>query len=267
MLILSSYIRYSMHGFNRKNKAELDGNRFEYTLTDNEAYSYKNHTCLDKVYIDDHLTSITFYFLEGKEAKEYINDVHVELERICFNLITYSELPISQPYCQCEIIVNSTGDEVTLNDHFQMHDKCFMFKSCSAKQFYELGINKSNNFDNYEATYKEIFWILHSPHKVIQFMGLYDIMSNLIYSPIDQKKVHDYFGRNKKKYPFIQFMPSRKDETKKEDSLTFLRNAIAHSRQAGIKEYLEASEKISDGQIKQLLMVINDLLCNPESKL
>ncbi len=146
-----------------------------------------------------------------------------------------------------------------------MRDECYLFKTISAKTIYDKGLSCRTNFEEYEALYKELFYILHSPHKVIQFMGLYDIMAELICSPISQKRVHDYFGRNKNKYPFITFEPSRKDTNKKEDSLTYLRNAIAHSRQAGISEYLEISDTISDEHIKCLLIVINDLLCDEEN--
>lgn len=81
-----------------------------------------------------------------------------------------------------------------------------------------------------------------------------------------QSKVHDYFGKNKDKYPFIAFEPSPKDPSRNEDSLTHLRNAVAHSQQIGAKKYLEVSRSISDEHIKQLIRVINDLLCDKTQK-
>lgn len=92
-------------------------------------------------------------------------------------------------------------------------------------------------------------------------MGLYDIMAELICNPISQKRCM-IFGKNRKKYPFITFVASEKDVNKNEDSLTHLRNAIAHSKQIGVTEFLNISNNISDMHIKQLLIVINDLLCN-----
>jgi len=251
-----------MYGFNRKHKAELNGNRFEYTLSDNSPYAYHNHLFLERVYINEHITEITFYLQSGKSCENYRNEIRNELERICFNLIAYSELPILQPYCLLKTAVNEGGSEILCNDYISFNDECFMFKNICAKSIYEKGLENQTNFEKYEVKYKELFWMLHSPHKVIQFMGLYDIMAELISNPISQKRVHDYFGKNKSKYPFITFKQSRKDVNKMEDSLTHLRNAIVHSERLGVSEFLNISNNISDTHIKHLLIVINDLLCN-----
>lgn len=259
---MSSCIKYSMHGFNRKNKANLNGNYFEYTLSDNAPYIYNDHPFLESVYIGDHITDITFYLLPGKEAVDYIDEIAIELERICFNLISHSELPILQPYCVCEFVMNEDGTQVELHDRIKLNDELFVFKTISAKSLYECGMEHNTSFQENQAMYQELFWILHSPHKVIQFMGLYDIMASLISTPISQKHVHDYFGMNKSKYPFVTFSPSKKDPAKNEDCFTHLRNAIAHSKQVGVTEYLQIAEGVSDNHIKQLLIVINDLLCS-----
>lgn len=263
---MGSYVTFSMYGFNREHRASKDGNHFEYTMSENKPYVYKNHPFLDSVYIDDHVTEITFYLQAGKSYKDYMDEIHVELERICFNLISHSELPILQPYCLIKTAINEQGTEMVLSDHMGMRDECYIFKTVSSKRIYESGLEHQTNFAEYEALYKEIFWILHSPYKVIQFMGLYDIMAELIETPISQKRVHDYFGKNITRYPFITFLPSEKDGNKKEDSLTYLRNAIAHSRQAGISKFMEISNSVSDDHIKCLLTVINDLLCEKKKK-
>lgn len=263
---MESYVKYSMHGFNRKNKAESNGKQFEFTFSDNEPYVYTDHPFLDRVFINDTITEITFYLQPGKFCEDYEEQIRVELEKICFNLITYSELPILQPLCRLETAINEDGSKVHFNDHMPLRDEVYIFKTSSAKGIYDAGLQHQTNFADCEAVYKEIFWILHSPHKVIQFMGLYDIMAELICSPISQSKVHDYFGKNKNKYPFITFEPSQKDPSKNEDSLTHLRNAIAHSQQIGTQKYLEVSRSISDEHIKRLLRVINDLLCDKAQK-
>lgn len=263
---MGSYVKYSMHGFNRKNKAQFDGNHFEFTLSDNTPYIYTDHPFLDRVFINDQITELTFYLQSGKSYEDYREQIRVELEKICFNLITYSDLPILQPYCQLEIVTNEDGTKVQMNDYMPIRDELFLFKQIDAKSIYDIGLQHQTNFSDCEAVYKEIFWILHSPHKVIQFMGLYDIMAEQIHSPISQSKVHDYFGKNKNKYSFITFEPSQKDPNKNEDSLTHLRNAIAHSKQIGIQKYLEVSKRISDEHIKQLLIVLNDLLCDKTQK-
>lgn len=40
---MGSYVTFSMHGFNRKHKANKDGNHFEYTMSENKPYLYQNH--------------------------------------------------------------------------------------------------------------------------------------------------------------------------------------------------------------------------------
>jgi len=259
---MKSYVKYSMHGFNRKHKVKLNENHYEYTISDNCPYVYKNHLFLDSVYINEQITEITFYLQSEKSYKNYINEISNELERICFNLIAHSELPILQPYCLFEIGINEDGSEIHLNDKLNLREECFIFKNIPAESIYDSGLGHQTDFEKHGVTYKELFWILHSPHKVIQFMGLYDIMAQLISSPISQKKIHDYFGKNKSRYPFIRFLPSRSNAEKMEDSLTYLRNAIAHSKQLGVYEFLYTSETISDTYIKYLLIVINDLLCD-----
>lgn len=46
-------------------------------------------------------------------------------------------------------------------------------------------------------------------------MGLHDIMAELIETPISQKRVHDYFGKNKSRYSFITFLSLEKDEKRR----------------------------------------------------
>ena len=259
---MNSYVKYSMHGFNRKHKTNINGNHFEYTLKNNSPYMYQDHSFLESVYINESITEITFYLQSGKSCENYMEEISKELERICYNLITHSELPILQPICHLETAVDDSGSKIQFNDYITLHDECFIFKTIDAKTIYDNGLKFQTNFEKYEAKYKELFWILHSPHKVIQFMGLYDVMAELICSPISQKKVHDYFGKNKNIYPIIKFEPSRKDANKMEDSLTHLRNAIAHSEQMGASEFINISNSISDTHIKYLLIVINNLLCD-----
>lgn len=259
---MGGYVKYSMHGFNQKGKAESNENDFKFTLYDNRPYVYTDHSFLESVFINDHITEIIFYLQSGKSCKDYGEQIHIELEKICFNLLAYSELPILQPYCRLESAINDDGTKVQMNDYMTFHDELCIYKKINAKKVYDIGLQYKTNFSDYEAIYKEIFWILHSPHKVIQFMGLYDIMAEQIHSPILQSKVHDYFGKNKDKYSFITFKQSSKDPSKKEDSLTYLRNVIAHSKQIGIQKYLEVADSISDEHIKQLLIVLNDLLCD-----
>lgn len=259
---MCSYVRYSMHGFNQEDPETINNTQYRYTLTNNAPHKYSAHPFLESVFINDSITEITFFLLPGKSAEEYLKEIGQELERVCFNLIVNSELPIIQPCCLLKSVVDKNGSEVDANIHdaILVTDEVFMRKTVSASSIYDC-IHSNNRLSEKHAQYKELFWILHSPHNVIRFMGLYDIMAGLISNPISQKNVCSYFGKNKEKYPFVSFLPSLKNPKNKEDSFTHLRNAIAHSKQVGVDEYIEISEQISDTVIKRLLIVINDLLC------
>ena len=85
---MNSYVRYSMYGFNHKHIVNPNEERYETTLTDNNGYFYDNHSFLQKVYINDQITEITFYMKSGIEARDHIKEIDIELERLCFNIIT-----------------------------------------------------------------------------------------------------------------------------------------------------------------------------------
>lgn len=256
---MHNYIRYSMRGFNIKHPRC----GYKYTIKNNIPYQFEEHDFLERIFIDEHITSITFYLKAGLSCRDYLNEVHIELEKLCFNLIAYSELPILQPVCNLEAIVDENGKDIKmeLRERMVFRDELICNIQISPNSIFNAAFNHSSDFGNHEAIYKKIFWILHSPHRVIQFLGLYDIMANLIHAPICQKKVHDYFGKNREKYPFITFEKSKKNPNTSEDSLTHLRNLIAHSEQCDINEFVNVSQKISDTHIRYLLQVINNLLC------
>lgn len=86
------------------------------------------------------MTEITFYLQSGKSYKNYMNEIYVEFERICFNLISNSELPILQPYCLFKTAINEDGTEMTFSGHMSMHDELYIFKTVSSKRIYKSGL-------------------------------------------------------------------------------------------------------------------------------
>ena len=70
----------------------------------------------------------------------------------------------------------------------------------------------------------------------------------------------NFFGKNRTRYPFAKLVPRNGNPDKNEDTFTHIRNSIAHSNQAGIDEYLNTTEFISDEIISQLLTVISDII-------
>lgn len=256
---MASKIVFEMMGFN---KGAGNVNR-KVNITDNKGYEYEGHVFLKSFYIDDQFKEITFELKEGLEALDYLEQIENELERICFNIITYSEVPTSQPVCYIKMITNALGNELTLCDEVKLKDKLFMESTQSAKEFYKVIMeNKTNLNAETKAKYKELFYILHNPHKAIQYIAFYDVLKELVSPPgdVQQKYVTQFLGKNKERYKFVNFVPSNKNSGKNEDSLTFIRNNIAHSKDTGIADFLNITENISGQEISNILKVINDII-------
>lgn len=259
---INSYVVYNMRGFSLKvTKSESVSKKI--VIENNQPYKYSNHEFIDSLFINDEFNKIIFYMLPGISALEHITLIEHELEKVCFNIIAYTEVETHQPICELESIVDEKGEKVNIytKDSMVLNDQLQMIKKIESNDFYKKIVNNEVLIPNYQAQYKELFYILHSPHKVMQFIGLYDIMAELINSPISQSKVHVFFGKNKDRYPFIKFIKSRKGTSNKEDSFTYLRNTIAHSKQAGIDEFLATAQTITKDDISNILQVINDLIC------
>ena len=258
---MSSQIRYKMQGFN-VSQENVSSSR-SLRLKNNSPYYYKNHNIFESVFIDSNFSTITFTMLPNLEAKDYLNEISDELEKICFNIIAYSEVSTLQPFCSVEMITNVQGKKIEMKDTFSLRDRLKIHVEIESSSFYESVMNKNTPVSDYKAIYKELFLILHNPHEVIQFIALYDILLNLICSPNKgnkQKQVHDFFGKNKSKYPYIQFFPCNNDPSKNEDTFTHLRNNIAHSKSAGIHKFYETSQSITHMEIASILQVINDII-------
>ena len=258
---MAAFVRFKMSGFAKSNDATCQ-------LTDNHPFILKDHAFLHSFQIDDSFKYITFYLKPGYDPTKYQNEISDELEKICFNIIAHTDITTDQPICFLEDITDETGKSMNkqLHDSIHITDSIKLHKTFQADTIYRIIASTNVDMSNHSSLYQELFYILHNPHRVIQFMGLYDIMADMIHSPIQQSKVHDFFGKNKDRYTFVEFVPSRKDLSKKEDSITYLRNTIAHSKQVGIAEYLTIAESISEGSIKQLLTIINDLICGNVEK-
>lgn len=258
---MSSQVIYRMHGFN-KSEAEANCKR-TVILKNNSEYRLNNHHIIESVFIDAEFKQMRFTLHPGFEAVNHMKEIEDELEKICFNIIAYSEVQTNQPYCIIEMVTNAEGTKIDISERFKMTDSLIMHEPVDALDFYKLVVDKNTPIGANKTKYKELFYILHSPHRVIQFMGLYDILEDLICSHDErskQKRVHDFFGKNYERYPYIQFYKYNANSRKSEDMFTHLRNNIAHSKDAGIEEFLKTSNTISNKEITQLLQVINDII-------
>lgn len=259
---MSSKIVYNMHGFN---VISSNGNtKRKYNIINNSGYIYPNHKFLRGFYINDTFTEITLEMKEGLEANEYLAEISNELEKICFNIITYSDVHTYQPICELKMLTNASGQEIQLHDKLILREELRMLTSQEAGDFYNsiMSYNTEIN-DKTKTKYRELFYILHNPHRVMQYVGLYDILMALV-SPenkrSEQKYVHQFLAKNRDQYEFIEFVPSNRNDKENEDILTHIRNNIAHSREAGIDNFMKTSEMISEREVSFLLRLINDIL-------
>lgn len=261
MIYLSSKVIYEMRGFN---KDYFRGSCRKKRMIDADIeWEYHNHSFLQAVYISKELTSMEFVLQDGKEARDYLYEIGDELERICFNIIAYTGIPTLQPVCDLKQMINANGTSMVLNDKMNIRDEVTICSSYSADELSQTIMTLDTPISDKKAEYKELFYILHNPHRAIQFIALYDILQGKICNDDDrmrQARVTNFFGKNKSRYPFVSFVPRSDNPDRKEDIFTHIRNSIAHSKQVGIDEFITTMDFISDEIVSQLLSVISDII-------
>ena len=254
---MEASVTYTMKGFGIKpQKGQITKGM---KISNNEPYIFDAHPFLHSFFINDSFSEITFYFKEGLNPKDYIKELGDELEAICFNIITRTEIQTFCPVCTIKMI---NGEEINLNDYMSFSESLQIIESEEASSFYGKLVGSDLKLSENKAAYKELFYILHNPNRVVQFIGLYDVLARLVQhgDAFSQSQMHDFFGRNKERYPFITFTTKTENERGHEDSFTKLRNDIAHSKRVGIEEYLKIADNIPYQTIQQILLVISDIL-------
>lgn len=256
-----SYVEYKMYGFN---VVSVIGESVEdsFQIKDNKPYIYENHPFLHSFCINNEFKRITFWLKAGFDAADCIKEIGLELERICFNLITYKNFHTFQPICVLDKIKthyfeSSFEDKICLKHEL----KCRTLLPGSS--FYgDIVTEKNAMMDKKKyPVYKQIFDILQCPNLVIQYMCLYDLLKEkvCIGTNKSQKEVVQYFKKKQNRYPELKFFPSRRKNGKDEDNYTFLRNKIGHPWGLSAEEIKKLG--ISEKLIQSLLTVINDVLC------
>lgn len=256
-----SYAVYNMYGFN---VISIIGDGVEdcFQLKDNKPYIYENHPFLYSFSINDEFLRITFCLKAGFDAADYIKEIGLELERICFNLITYKNIHTFQPICVLEKI-KTHYSKTTFEESICLKHELKCRTLLPSLSFYKDIVTARNAMmdKNQYQVYKQIFDILQCPNLVIQYMSLYDLLKDKVCNGINknQKGVVQFFKDNKNRYPEVKFFPSRRKNGNNEDNYTFLRNKIGHPWGLSAKEIKKLG--ISESLIKSLLSVINDVLC------
>jgi hypothetical protein len=116
--------------------------------------------------------------------------------------------------------------------------------------------------------YERIFKTLHNPNTIVQFMSLYQFLMELLQESrphVSQKSVINYLKNNESKYDFLYFKPTRKEgENFDEDCFTYIRNEIGHSEETNdLNLYKQLGSQITQQLIKNLIIVINDVIMTP----
>lgn len=261
---MATRIVYKMEGFNKRLYGKDLPQKYQLKLTENNSYLYPKSHFLDKVHISDFLQRMTFYLKAGEKlTKERIEEIEIEKDKICFNLIISSKVYTKNPLCYIVEIIEENGKKIKgvfHDDGLRISEEVIISYSLPAKTIYKKAFENLTKMKEKHPIYEELFQLLQSPHMVIQFMGLYDIMAKLIKKNATQRDVAKYFEDNSDIYDWNCMTPSRKNPNILEDSLTFLRNKIAHSKGLSVIEYRRASESVSESHIKKILTVINHLL-------
>ena len=108
-------------------------------------------------FIDATFSAQTFTMLPGMEAINYLHEIGDELEKICFNIIAYSEVSTFKPLCYVEMITNEQGSEIKVKDNLSFVNKIEIRPEIEASEFYDSIMSKNIPLSENKATYKELF--------------------------------------------------------------------------------------------------------------
>lgn len=249
------YLQYGLHGFER------------ITLTNNGEYYPINNHLFKSIHLSDDVKQMTVELKDGITYEEYKSEIEAYLNQICFNMIINSDVGLNAPYRTIEIIQdkenNTAQKEVKIFDYATFRDEVIIEKHTGANSFYESIVNKPTAIDKHFLLYERIFKTLFNPIRVVQFLSLYQFLYELLSKGKPrpaQAYVVEYIQNHKDRYPHIGFKLSRKNG-KDEDSLTYLRNEISHAEDTNdFNLYSQLGTQITDFQIKQILMILNDVI-------
>lgn len=253
---------------NNKNCVQYNLSGFQnLTLTDNMPYKIENNKFVDTVQLNDNLTKMILYLKPDVCYSKNEPDIDIFASQILFNLIAKTEVDIATPAWYVDGIFENGKN--LLNEQIGFTETLTIFKSINAKRIYDIIVNSSNSIDKHQLIYERIFGILQNPNIIIQFMSLYQILLDntihIVGNGKGQRNIADYIKLHEEKYPFISFKESR-DPRKKargelEDTFTYIRNEIGHCEETNdLLAYIHAGNQITNQLIKNMLIVLNDVI-------
>lgn len=257
----------------------LENNRIQYNLaglknfvlTENSPFEVENNQYIEAIQLDNNLTKMTLYLKDGVHYDDKAAEIDFFVKQIIFNLITKTETEIMCPDWYTEGVFEN--GELKIAEHIKIRESIAVFRSYNAESIYDTVVNSPTAIRKHAILYERIFGILQNENLVVQFMTLYQILleetSRLAGSKSHgQGNVVNYLKVHESKYPFVQFQPSRdprkKDKNGKildEDTFTYIRNEIGHCEETNdLIAYKQAGLQITNAQIKNLLIVLNDVI-------
>lgn len=249
-----NYVQYKLSGF-----SGLE-------LKENEPCEIENNPYVKSVELNNDLTAVTINLRDGVDFEENKGNIELFLKELIFNLIIKTEADVEHPNWSIEYVRN--GNMITVNEHIFIHDAVTVLRLVRANSVYSSILDSPTAIVNKQLLYERIFCILQNPNLVVQFMSLYEILSEMVQKIIKngegQEKVGNYFKSTMGKYSFIvKFYPSTKPgkNGKSEDLFTYTRNAIAHCEDKNdLNEYKRIGSQVTSKMIKDLLLVLNDVI-------
>lgn len=235
---------------------------YDEQIQDNKPFVFENHKIFHSIYITDDFSRMILELKDGVDINKSYEAIVSECEKFCYNIISRTDKAIHQPLFK---FLSSTQDfHMRIDETISLREVVCLTKKTKSDSFYKL-ITENEVLIEKSGYYKAIFNILQAPNIITQFIGLYDILIELISyisSPkkeIKQTYVLNYFKKHKEHGIGI-ISCERDKKIKEEDAFTKIRNDIAHSRRISPAAYSKIESQINLTTIKKMLVIINDLI-------
>lgn len=231
-------------------------------IKDNKPFIFGNHKIFHSIYITDDFTRLILELKEGVDIWKSYNAIVSECEKFCYNIISKTDKAIHQPLFR--FLSATQGFHTEVDESITLREFVCFTKETNSNFFYKL-ITENEVLIEKSGYYRAIFNILQAPNLITQFIGLYDILLELIsYISSSKKEVKQSYVVNylkkHREYNIEIISSEREGKLREEDVFTKTRNDIAHSRRISPEAYSKIESKISLRTIKNMLVIINELI-------
>lgn len=225
-----------------------------------------NNEIIKSIFIDKNLESMFIELQDNITYTEHEQEIKTYLYHICFNLIIKTEVCYNKPvYLIREIYENNKP--IIFKDYLRFRESLEFTRNFDAESIYNKIIKSPTSIKDNFMKYERIFKTLHNTNNIAQFMSLYQFLMELLKKHNNEKIISQtlviiYMKKHRHKYKFLSFEKTRRiGKNYKEDCFTYLRNEIGHCEESNdLNLYKELGSKITQQLIKNLIIVINDVI-------